>query len=172
MTTGALRLAGKRCMITAINKASAMKWFPSIGPAFIGDVLCESDHDIVNGEVAGAALASWLGRVQPRHFMAVPFNPLDYPIIFANPRRLTRFSAWVEHIPFAMFLVDLLKPQLIVELGTHYGDSYCAFCQAVQETRLDARCFAIDTWQGDPHVGPYGAEVLETLPCHPNPLYS
>ena len=59
------------------------------------------------------------------------FNPLDHPIIFASPRRLTPISAWHEHIPFAMFLVEIIKPRTIVELGTHYGDSYCAFCQAV-----------------------------------------
>jgi len=98
-------------------------------------------------------------------------NPLEHPICFANPRRLTPHSAWHEHIPFAMFLVDVLRPRVIVELGTQYGDSYCAFCQAVQELGLDTRCYAIDTWEGDPHAGYYGPEVLEDLRAHHDPLY-
>ena len=103
--------------------------------------------------------------------MKVILNPLDYPICFAIPRRLTPFSAWHEHIPFAMFLVDILKPRVIVELGTQYGDSYCAFCQAVQTLNLNTRCYAIDTWKGDPHAGFYGPEVLADLRAHHDPLY-
>lgn len=72
--------------------------------------------------------------------MHASLNLLEYPIIFTFPRRLTRFSAWQEHIPFAMFLVEVLKPRVIVELGTHYGDSYCAFCQAVQEVASETCC--------------------------------
>ncbi|MGB9592400.1 MAG: hypothetical protein ACPL1K_07770, partial [Candidatus Kryptoniota bacterium] len=58
-------------------------------------------------------------------------NPFEHSICFAQPLRIAP-SAWTEHIPFAMFLVDILKPKVIVELGTHYGVSYCAFCQAVK----------------------------------------
>jgi predicted alpha/beta hydrolase family esterase len=101
----------------------------------------------------------------------LPFNPLDYPIVFANPSRLTPFSAWHEHIPFGMLLVELLRPSVLVELGTQYGDSYCAFCQAVKELNLDTRCYAIDTWRGDAHTGPYGPEVLADLRHHHDPLY-
>jgi len=98
-------------------------------------------------------------------------NPLNHPICLTMPKRLTRYSFWHEHIPFAMFLVDILRPSLIVELGTHYGDSYCAFCQAVRALRLDTRCYAIDTWQGDSHIGTYGPEVLANLRGHHDPLY-
>jgi len=98
-------------------------------------------------------------------------NPLNYQICFSVPRRLTSFSAWHEHIPFALFLVDVLKPKMIVELGTQYGDSYCAFCQAVKELNLNTKCYAIDTWQGDPHAGLYGPEVLADLRAHHDSLY-
>src|SRR5713226_7319326 len=72
---------------------------------------------------------------------------MDFPIFFSLPSRLTPLSAWHEHIPFAMFLVDVLKPEAFVELGTQWGDSYCAFCQAVQDLKLNARCYALDTWK-------------------------
>lgn len=99
------------------------------------------------------------------------FNPLAHPIVFAMPRRLTPISAWHEHIPFGMYLVSRLKPNVIVELGAHSGDSYCAFCQAVQELYLDARCYAVDTWQGDAQSGYYGPEVLNDLRAFHDPLY-
>jgi len=98
-------------------------------------------------------------------------NPFSHPICLSMPRRLSSMTSWHEHIPFAMLLVDLLRPKIIVELGTQCGDSYCAFCQAVQELMLDTLCYAIDTWQGDPHAGFYGDEVLADLRAHHDPLY-
>ncbi|HZM85402.1 MAG TPA: class I SAM-dependent methyltransferase [Blastocatellia bacterium] len=65
-----------------------------------------------------------------------------------------------------MYLVSILKPKMIVELGTHFGESYGAFCQAVKELSLDAHCYAIDTWEGDAHSGYYGPEVLAELRAH------
>ena len=99
------------------------------------------------------------------------FNPLHHPIALRLPRRLTPHSGWLEHIPFAMLLVDLLRPRTLVELGTYFGDSYCAFCEAVLELGLDTRCYAIDTWRGDPQTGLYGPEVLAELRAHHDPLY-
>jgi O-antigen biosynthesis protein len=104
--------------------------------------------------------------------MSLSFNPLEYPILFAAPRRVTRNSAWHGHIPFAMLLVELLKPEVIVELGTYYGDSYCAFCQAVEQLGLTTRCYAIDSWRGYQTTGLYGPKVLEDLRAHHDRLYS
>lgn len=80
-------------------------------------------------------------------------------------------SAWVQHIPFAFAATQMLQPRIIVELGTHKGDSYCAFCQAVQTLDIDARCFAIDAWTGDSHSGYYSQTVLEDLRSHHDPIY-
>jgi GT2 family glycosyltransferase len=88
-----------------------------------------------------------------------------------RPRRCTPFSAWHEHIPLAMFLVEAMKPSVVVELGTYYGDSYCAFCQAVDVLGVDTRCFGVDTWRGDEQTGYFGDEVLEDLRAHHDPLY-
>ena len=48
-------------------------------------------------------------------------NPLDYPIFLSQPLRVIKTNWWLQHVPFAMLLVDLLRPKLLVELGTHTG---------------------------------------------------
>src|SRR4029453_4419543 len=98
------------------------------------------------------------------------FNPLSHPICLTFPSRLSP-SAWTGHVPFAMYLVDLLRPKILVELGTYYGVSYCAFCQAVSERGLSTLCYAIDNWEGDPQSGFYGPQVLADLKAHHDPLY-
>lgn len=81
-------------------------------------------------------------------------------------------SAWTQHVPFAMLLIDLLRPHTFVELGTYLGASYCAFCQAVKELNIDCRCFAVDNWAGDEHGGFYGPGILSDLKAHHDPRYS
>ncbi len=90
---------------------------------------------------------------------------------FAQPRRLDKTSAWIEHVPFGMFMIDVLRPKVLVELGTHTGVSYSAFCQAVEHLGLETRCYAVDSWEGDVHAGYYGAEVLDDLRAYHDPLY-
>ncbi|WP_338050996.1 rhamnan synthesis F family protein [Roseicella aerolata] len=72
-------------------------------------------------------------------------------------------SAWIEHAPFAFWLTDALRPRSFVELGTHYGYSYFAFCQAVQRLGSNTAAYAIDTWSGDEHAGFYGDAVFQSV---------
>ena len=81
--------------------------------------------------------------------------------LFWRPARLGVVSAWYGHVPFAHWLVTAHRPRRLVELGTHNGVSYAAFCEAVLRSRLDTSCTAIDTWQGDEHAGFYADAVYE-----------
>ncbi|RTZ43165.1 glycosyltransferase [Candidimonas sp. SYP-B2681] len=88
------------------------------------------------------------------------------------PVRLAPPNAWAGHIPFAAWLMAQLKPKTFVELGTHTGNSYLAMCQAVTESGLDTRCYAVDTWQGDAHASHYGEEIFIDLRNHHEPRYA
>lgn len=102
----------------------------------------------------------------------MPFDLVECPLVFSAPEMLSGGSAWIEHLPFAFAIVQMMKPVSIVELGTHAGDSYCGFCQAVKTLALPTRCFAIDTWQGDPQAGQYSDAVLNNLRAYHEPKYA
>ena len=70
-------------------------------------------------------------------------------------------SSWWQHVPIAHFLVEQLKPGIIVELGTHYGVSFFSFCEAARELSEDTYVYAIDTWEGDEQAGNYGSDVYD-----------
>jgi hypothetical protein len=70
---------------------------------------------------------------------------------------------WSGHLPFSRDLIGELEPSVIVELGSQYGESYFGFCQAVVESGISAKTFAVDTWLGDRHTGAYGEEVFESV---------
>jgi Methyltransferase domain len=106
-----------------------------------------------------------------KNFMASS-NPDDVfaPLLAASlepclwyPERLVWPNSWVAHIPFAFWLINALRPRLVVELGVHTGNSYAAFCQAVQHTGLSTRCFGVDSWTGDPHAGFYSEDVYTEI---------
>src|SRR5262245_45601267 len=88
------------------------------------------------------------------------FQHLYRPIVFQEPERLVYPPSWVEHIPFAFWIVDALRPGCFVELGTLSGNSYGAFAQAVDVLRLSTTCYSIDTWKGDLHTGVYDEETF------------
>ena len=92
------------------------------------------------------------------------------PAAFWLPERFVA-SAWYQHAPFAFWVVDVHRPRVVVELGTHHGFSYLCFCQAVESLGTNTRCFAIDHWRGDHQAGFYDDDVLEQLASYHDPRY-
>src|ERR1700722_16143852 len=108
-----------------------------------------------------------LNRFEMGYDLDLPFASGDVtgcisPASFLMPMDLLE-SAWHEHSPFAFWLMEAIQPSCFVELGTHTGFSYLAFCQAVQHLEFRTSCHAVDTWIGDDHAGFYGEEVFAAL---------
>ena len=99
------------------------------------------------------------------------FDPLERLVLLQPPARVDPPLSWAGHIPFAMLLVDLVRPRLLVELGTYCGNSYNAFCQAVDSLELTARCYAVDTWEGDRQAGRYDSQVYDRLRAYQESRY-
>jgi len=79
---------------------------------------------------------------------------MDYSrIIFTKPMLMGMPSAWIEHIPFAFYLIDTLKPSLFVELGAFTGVSYFSFCEAIKQSGTNTKAYAVDHWKGDQQSG-------------------
>ncbi len=83
------------------------------------------------------------------------------PIVFREPDRIVHPPSWLEHIPFAFWIVEAARPRTLVELGTQSGNSYAAFAQAIQLLALPTAAYAVDTWRGDDQAGFYDESVFE-----------
>jgi len=83
-----------------------------------------------------------------------------------EPERLSFPSAWAGHVPFAHWLGMTMRPKVFVELGTHYGHSYFNLCAGIRVGGGTTRCFAVDTWEGDPQAGFYGEDVYRSVERH------
>lgn len=93
------------------------------------------------------------------------------PISFLTPDLIVAPASWLGHTPFALWIIDAMRPRTLVELGTHTGNSYSAFCQAVKLLDTGTACYAVDTWQGDPQAGYYGDDVYRALADFHDPRY-
>lgn len=89
-----------------------------------------------------------------------------------KPARIVEPYGWAGHIPFAFWVMKALAPRVYVELGTHTGNSYFAFCQSVHDNRLPTRCYAVDTWRGDEHAGYYSDEIYRDVSNYNERQYS
>lgn len=99
------------------------------------------------------------------------FQPLARRAMFWRPDYLEP-SAWMEHLPFAFWLMEAHQPKVFVELGTHHGTSYFSFCQAVERLGLETKCYAIDTWKGDEHAGLFDEKIFLKVKEHNETKYS
>lgn len=101
-------------------------------------------------------------------------NQPEFPVvlprdvgIFTQPRWLIGDTpAWTGHIPFAFWVVSAARPGTVVELGTHFGNSFFALCQMADALDLDCSAYAVDTWVGDEHSGAYGEDVFTRVSEH------
>ncbi len=79
---------------------------------------------------------------------------------------------WSGHKNFAYDLIRNIKPERVVELGTHRGNSFFSMCQAVKDGNLKTELYAVDTWKGDKHAGFYGEWVFRGINLIKNTYYS
>ena len=91
--------------------------------------------------------------------------------MFWRPSYL-RQSDWLEHIPFAFWLVEALKPSCIVELGAKECASYFAMCQAVNRLHIDACCFAISPWNSLVSTSGSTEDIYDLVKDHNDSHYS
>ena len=99
------------------------------------------------------------------------FAAPDIDSLFLPTSRTGVPSGWYAHVPFAGWIVATARPLLLVELGTHNGVSYSAFCDAVKRELLPTSCYAVDTWKGDAHAGFYGEGIFENFRVFRQPIY-
>ena len=92
--------------------------------------------------------------------------------LFFTPRSLQAPLAWTGHVPFAAYLVKQLRPKCFVELGTHSGNSYFAFCQALKEAHIPVATYAVDTWLGDAQASLYTEDVYTYVSSHNEEFYA
>jgi hypothetical protein len=88
--------------------------------------------------------------------------------VFFMPDSLKSPNAWIGHLPFAAWLISEIKPKIFVELGTHTGNSYFSFCQAIKNYEVSCSAYAVDTWEGDEHAGRYEQEIFESVNLYNN----
>jgi glycosyltransferase involved in cell wall biosynthesis len=89
-----------------------------------------------------------------------------------TPNSMQSPNAWIGHLPFAAWVIQEVSPKIFVELGTHSGNSYFAFCQSVVETGISSKCYAVDTWRGDEYAGLYGEDIFAKVNAYHQEHYS
>jgi hypothetical protein len=72
-----------------------------------------------------------------------------------------RGVAWVGLGTIAYEIVQHYRPKRVVELGSARGFSTFAMGLALRDLGAGGQIYAVDTWQGDDHIGSYGEEVYQ-----------
>ena len=106
------------------------------------------------------------------NFPAASLPGVESSWMFWPATRLRADSAWIGHMPFAHWIVSAMRPTVFVELGTHSGASYAAFCEAVVRSQSQTTCYAVDTWLGDSHAGRYSEDIYHDLSAFNSARYA
>ncbi len=77
--------------------------------------------------------------------------------------KLLKSPWWIGHIPFAFELIGRQRPVTVVELGTYSGSSFAAFCQAIAACGSNSKCYGIDLWEGDIHMGKFDEALFQEI---------
>jgi len=85
--------------------------------------------------------------------------------------RLLPSQWWIGHIPFGFEIIRALQPQKVVELGVYSGASLMAFCQAVKTLKLSTKCYGIDLWEGDIHMGEFDEKIYRDISAYCRKYY-
>jgi predicted O-methyltransferase YrrM len=71
--------------------------------------------------------------------------------------------SWRNLGSLAYELVHRKRPRIIVELGTYMGFSAFAMGLALLRVNEGGKLYAVDTWEGDAHMGNYGEGVYRSF---------
>lgn len=80
--------------------------------------------------------------------------------LFWRPRYL-KDSAFLPHLPFLFWLIEVQRPRCFVELGVGEGVSYFGACQALDKSDIDARCYGIVVSPDNEGKGEVSGDLLE-----------
>lgn len=68
---------------------------------------------------------------------------------FFEPKRVALPPVFVEHFPFGFWLMDALRPRLVVSLGLRTPNPHLCFLQIASHLDLATRCVAISGWSDE-----------------------
>ncbi|MFU8777658.1 MAG: hypothetical protein ACNA7M_08305, partial [Roseovarius sp.] len=74
------------------------------------------------------------------------------------PARYRCGSEFLYHMPLAFWLTDIVKPDILVELGLDNGQSYFGFCQAIERLNMPGRCYGFSEGIPDDSLLSYNTE--------------
>jgi hypothetical protein len=89
---------------------------------------------------------------------------LDYPV------RVAASAPGLEHVPFAMWIIEAHRPRVVVELCVTADNTYCGFLQAIRALNLEAKCFGFSLGDGQEGGLACGGD-FEALKAYHDPLY-
>ena len=62
-------------------------------------------------------------------------------------------TAWNGHRVFAEWLISIIKPKTVVDLGVDYGYSTFVFANSMIVNNINGNVYGVDLFEGDMHTG-------------------